>query len=211
MPQINVEQGSNQWLELRRFKITATDISVIIETNPFKTPLELWEEKLGIRAPQKTNAAMERGQRLEPEARELACNQIGMDFKPCVWESDQFPWAMASLDGYCLYEPENTDLKETSSLNILEIKCPKAETHDDALDGKITPYYSDQIQWQLMVAQADMCYYFSYRPERTDKPYAIIEIYPDLEKQQQMILRAQEFHIQLCTFQPPTTWTLNTY
>ena len=114
---------------------------------------------------------------MEPEARKLASELIGIDFDPCVYESSRFPWLAASLDGYTY--PTNTDGY------ILEIKCPKEFTHLDAYDVNIPLYYLDQIQHQLLVTQAEICYYFSYRPEYKDQPYVIMEIYPNFEKHQE--------------------------
>ena len=196
---IQVEQGTDAWLVMRRSHITATDISVIMGSNPFKTPAELFREKLGLSPPQESNAAMERGSRLEPEARARACEELGFDFEPCVIVSDAYPWAMASLDG--LSSLELCDV-------ILEIKCPKERTHVEAVDGFIAPYYLDQMQWQLLVSGAQACYYWSYRPEYKERPFAWLDVIPDKERQQLMIEKGYEFYQRLCTFDPPEEWTL---
>jgi len=200
MPAIHLEQGSNEWLEYRKSKIMATDISVILGNNPWKKKLELWEEKLGLRPPTQLNAAMKRGQDLEPEARKLASDFIGIDFEPCVYQSDKFPWLAASLDGISI------NIKEPY---VLEIKCPKEFTHVDATNDIIPGYYIDQIQTQLLVTGASICYYFSYRPEYKEKPYAIIPVHKDPEKQAEIIEKGQEFYIQMCTMNPPEEWILN--
>lgn len=199
MPIIQLEQGSPQWLLYRSGRIMATDTPVILGSNPFKSRLELWEEKTGLREPTKLNDAMRRGQELEPEARRLASEILGISFEPCVIESQEFPWMAASLDGLnnCI-----------NNIYILEIKCPKSSTHDDAIDGKIPEYYRDQIQHQLFVTGASICYYFSYRPERKDKPYAIMEIYPDSVKQAKIYIGGVAFYKQMCDFEAPEEWQL---
>src|ERR1700722_13914293 len=168
---INLQQGSKEWLDYRKSKVMATDVPVILGSNPWKTTLELWEEKLDFRPPTQLNDAMRRGQELEPEARKLACELIGIEFEPCVCESSEYPWLAESLDGL-----------SKCGRYILEIKCPKEATHIDAINGIVPPYYTDQKQDQLLVTGAEMCYYFSYRPVIKNKEYAIIEVYPDLEK-----------------------------
>ena len=195
---INLLQGSSEWLSWRQSRITATDISIILGSNPWKTKLELFEEKLGLRPSQPLNAAMERGQALEPEARKLASSEIGTVFNPIVCESSKYPWLAASLDGISL-----------GGYSILEIKCPKEFTHLEAINGNIAPYYLDQMQHQLLVTGADGCFYFSYRPEYLDQPFVIIEIEPDLEKQAEIIAKGYEFYTQLCTMSPPNEWKLN--
>lgn len=194
---ITLEQGSEDWLKYRESRVMATDVPVILESNKWKTKLQLWEEKLRHRPPTEMNDAMRRGQLLEPEARKLASDFLGIDFEPCVYQSDKYPWLAASLDGI-----------SKCKKYILEIKCPKASTHEDAIDNRIPDYYRDQIQDQLLVTQAEICYYFSYRPENKDKPYAIVEIYPDLEKHEIIVQKSKEFYIQMCRMDPPEEWKL---
>jgi putative phage-type endonuclease len=174
----------------------ATDSPVILQSNPWKSKLELWEEKLGLRPPTQLNDAMRRGQELEPEARKLASELLSINFEPCVFESEKYPEFSASLDGFY------------GNVYILEIKCPKDSTHDDALDDRIPEYYLDQIQHQLLVSKCDMAFYFSYRPERINKPYAIIEVYPDREKQAKILEEGLKFYQDMQTMNPPTEWRL---
>jgi putative phage-type endonuclease len=195
-----LEQGSPEWHKYRSDHVMGTDIPIILGSNPWKTKLELWEEKLGMRPPQEINDAMRRGQELEPIARKLASELIGVEFEPVVYESFLYPWLAASLDGY-IY-PENTDGY------ILEIKCPKESTHLEAINGFIPEYYADQIQTQLLVTQAEMSYYFSYRPEYIEKPYSIIEVYPNFEKHIEILAKSKEFYMNMCNMNPPHDWKL---
>lgn len=198
MPIVNLEQNTPEWLAWRQSKLTATDIPVILGSNPWKKKLELWEEKLSLRPPQPMNPAMARGQALEPAARKLASELLDIDFNPAVVESLKYPWLAASLDGINLNKGDY----------ILEIKCPKEFTHLDAANGNLPEYYMDQIQTQLLVAQAEICYYFSYRPEYIDQPYAIIEVYPNHEKHMEIVSKGYEFYVQMCTMCPPVEWEL---
>lgn len=192
MPLIDLEQGSEKWLEYRLSKIMATDASVIIKNNPWCTPLEKWEEKLQLRPQQPMNAAMKRGQDLEPVARELFIKEKGISMAPCVYENEKLSWQAASLDGMC-------DFGST----LLEIKCPNESTHNLAIQGGVKDYYWTQIQHQLAVTNADMCYYFSYRPENKSNPYAIVEIFPDWEYISVLTEMELDFYIRICTMQPP--------
>lgn len=197
MPIINLEQGSAIWLAFRKQRIMATDIPVVLDVNPWKTKLELFEEKLDIRPPIELNDAMRRGMMLEDPARALASSLIGIKFYPTVIESAEFPWLAASLDGL-----------SSCSKYILEIKCPNAGTHEEAIDNRIPIYYQYQIQTQLLVSDADIAYYFSYRPECKEKDYAIVEVYPDHEKWAEIIEKGYEFYVQMCTMQRPEEWKL---
>lgn len=195
---VNLEQGSKEWLIWRESRLTATDIPVILGSNPFKNKLQLWEEKLGFREPTKLNAAMERGQKLEPEARLLASKELSLDFEPVVVESEEFPWLAASLDGISI----GWDV-------ILEIKCPGESTHLSAINQIVPPYYQDQMQTQMLVTNTLKCFYVSYRPENIEFPLVIIEIQADLEKQKIIKKNGLLFYQNMCTMNPPTEWKLN--
>jgi len=190
-------QGSSEWLNWRKGIITGTDASVIIGSNPFKSPLDLYEEKLGLVSQQSDNAAMKRGRDLEPIARQIAIEEIGVHFEPiCVVHSDYY-FMGASLDGY-----------SECNGSILEIKCPSKDTHRLAVGGDIKPYYMTQIQHQLACTGALKCYYFSYNPEYTEM-IAILEIKPDLDYIKAMIEAERKFYEEhLCLMNPPETWKL---
>lgn len=197
MPIINgFEQGSDEWLEYRLGKIMATDTPVILGSNPFKNIHELWEEKLSLKAPPSLNDAMARGQALEPEARQLACFKIGIEFEPCIYEYDEHSHMAASLDG----------MTELGS-SILEIKCPKERTHVEAISGIIPLYYIDQMQHQLLCTGASICYYFSYRPEYEKQPYVILEVFPNEEKHEEIIIKSKEFYFEnMLKMKQPQEW-----
>lgn len=147
---INCEQGSDSWLAIRRTKITATNSGVILGLNPWKTPLQLWEEKLGLRELPPVNNKMREGSLMEEEAREYFNVKLASDFKPVVLESVEFPFVMASLDGM------------DHIGRIMEIKCGKG-SHELALKNEIPPYYYSQLQKQMFVADINFCFYCSYR------------------------------------------------
>ena len=188
----NIVQGSEQWHLYRSAHIMATDCGIILGSNPWRTPLELWEEKLTIRSPVELNNAMRRGTELEPEARNLACEIIGMQFEPCVYESEVYPWMAASLDG----------ISKCGSY-VLEIKCPNVRTHEMALNGMHIPeYYLDQMRHQLAVTGCEKVYYFSYRPEHEIK-HVCIEVHRSDHRIEIILEKEKEFWLQLCTMMPP--------
>lgn len=198
MPKINLIQNTPEWLEYRKNKLMASEISSIMGSNPWKNASDLWKDKLGMNPAIKMNAAMQRGHDLEPEARKLFNELTLFEMIPCVYESDKYPWAAASLDG----------MTECGTY-ILEIKCPKEKSHlECCASDTIAPYYIDQCQHQLMVTGAKMCYYFSYRPEWYPK-YAIVEIKPDYEYHKKIIDKEYAFYLSMCNFDEPKTWTLD--
>lgn len=145
---LELVQGTPQWLELRKTKITATDAAVILGASPWKTKHQLYHEKLSDAPPAPPNSYMQRGIDLEPSARELFIITSGIEVFPRVVIND---WAMASLDGMSSCEKY-----------IVEIKCPGSKAHKMAVSGKIPDYYYPQLQHQMYVCGVQMAYYFSF-------------------------------------------------
>jgi putative phage-type endonuclease len=143
-----LDQGSQEWLDLRKTKITATDASIIMGANHWKTKIQLYYEKLSNNPPMLPNERMKRGLDLEPVARQLFILQTGIFVEPAVVVSD---WAMASLDGI------SSDGKV-----IVEIKCPGEKDHSIALYGKVPDHYYPQLQHQMYVTGVQLAYYFSF-------------------------------------------------
>lgn len=193
----NIEQGSAVWLELRKSKITGTDSSILTGSNKWKTKLELWEQKLGIREPDICTEKMKRGSELEEPARLLLNEALEIDFKPAVVISSGHPYMMASLDGL-----------SPCRRFMCEIKCPNIKNHEAAIEGIIAEYYHDQMQHCLAVTGCEKCYYCSYHPDHIQK-IAIIEVICNFTKQAEIIGKAYEFFMQLNNFDPPREWKLN--
>lgn len=151
MIEILVEQGSDEWHELRRNKIGASMAPIIMEMSPWKTPYKLWREILGLDPKQETNDAMIRGNQLEPIARSEFENMTGIKVFPKVFMHDRYPWMMASLDGI-----------DDSKQHVVEIKCPGRTDHEMALDGIIPGKYIPQLQHQMEVCGVNSMFYFSF-------------------------------------------------
>jgi putative phage-type endonuclease len=189
MKQIFLEQGTPEWLSWRRTVITASDCPVIMGSSPWVTPYQCWQRKLGLIEEQKSNDAMERGKRLEPEARTQFIKRHGIDMVPAVVESSELEFLGASLDG----------MSQLGG-SILEIKCGGYKLHDMASKGEIPAYYQDQMQHQLLVTGAAICFYYSYNG--TDG--ICIEVRPDPEFRNRFLPKAREFWKCVALNEPPT-------
>lgn len=150
----NLKQGSQEWLEWRKDKISATAASVIMGVSPWQTLEELYLEKIGLSEPQPKNWAMQRGLDLEPFARKAFEVFINDDVFPELRVHTEFPWMVASLDGINL-----------DGSIVVEIKCPGKKDHDTALSGKIPEKYYAQLQHQMIVCDVQYMWYFSYRSD----------------------------------------------
>jgi putative phage-type endonuclease len=147
----NVEQGSPEWLALRRKHVCASDAFEVMGLSKWTSRQEALERKQGIRPEKEHNYLMERGIKLEPVARRMAEQMLDNLFIPGVYTSIQYPFMLASLDGVCI-----------DNKMILEVKCTNKKNHELAKNGKIPDYYMPQVQHQIAVCQVDCCNYESF-------------------------------------------------
>jgi len=161
-----MEQNSDQWLEWRRKGLGASDAPIVMGVSPWKTPFQLWEEKLGIKGNDGGNWATQRGHEFEPKAKAWFEMMMNMDFPDTLAVHEKYEWLRASLDGY------NKDA------NIfIEIKYCGKEDFENALKGIVPEKYIPQVQDQFLVTGAEKGYYVCTDGER----YCFIELKPDTE------------------------------
>lgn len=152
--EISIDQGSTEWLSLRKEKIGSSDAAVCMGISKWKTPYQLWSEKLDVTSSQPQNDAMRRGHELEPIARDLFCSITGIHVIPKVFVKD---FQIASFDG----------VSECNS-QAVEIKCPGKVDHECALSGKVPDHYYPQLQHQMIVLDIKEMWYFSYYNPQTE-------------------------------------------
>jgi len=178
-------QGSQEWLDLRKTKITATDSTSIMGANPWKTKIQLYHEKISNDPPIVPNERMQRGLDLEPIARDLFILKTGILVFPKVIIKD---WAMASLDGISL-----------DGKCVVEIKCPGEKDHAVAVSGKIPDHYYPQLQHQMYVCNVQFVYYFSF--DGIDG--VIVEVKRDDEYIEKMLIEEKKFYDCIMNKTPP--------
>jgi putative phage-type endonuclease len=184
---VSLKQGSEEWLRFRRSHICASDASSILQCNPYKSILDLYEEKV-FGFEQDKNHFMYRGLALEPLALEAFEDYTGWTLLPVVVKHASINWMAASLDGMTI----NQDA-------IVEVKCNGKKNHELALKGKLPRHYKAQIQHQLECTGLDCAYYYSFDGEAG----VIIEVPRDQEFIEIMLEKEREFWNCLQTFTPP--------
>ena len=184
---VELEQGTPEWHALRKNSIGASDIPVIMGLSPWQTPYELWARKLGLMEQIKTLPHMTRGLEIEDEVRNWVSELLEISYTPIVARSIEFPWAIASLDGW--------NEKE----GVLEIKCPNAEDHQKAIANQVPEKYRDQIQWQLFITGASKALYVSY-PGKVNT-YVMVEA--DKKRQKKLLKAAEIFHKKILNQEAP--------
>lgn len=185
---LNVEQNTPEWLALRKEFIGASDAPIILGESPFKTAVQLWEEKLGIRDQTAPTGPMKRGHDLEPLARHNFERSTGINVKPLVIKSKKYPWMIASLDGI------SDDLK-----HIVEIKCPGKMDHQTAVEGFIPKKYQAQLCHQMLCAGLEKAFYYSF--DGIDG--VLIETTLDEMYAYDIIKAEKEFYEKMNSFLPP--------
>lgn len=173
-----IQQNTPEWLEMRRNYIGASDAPIIMGVSPWKTEHQLWEEKLGLRESQYTNAAMQRGHEFEPIALAAYNAYTGKNASPQVVFHEERKYMMASLDG----------LSQDGS-TVLEIKCPGKKDHDIAASGKVPEKYYPQLQHQLATIQLNIVHYFSY----LNGEFHLVEVPRDDEYIEKLFCREEAF------------------
>jgi putative phage-type endonuclease len=183
-----MQQGTDDWLNFRKSKIGASDAPVIMGVSPWTDITSLWELKVGLKENTETSYWQQRGLDLEDKAREYFYLVTGYLVKPAVFVSNTYNWMMASLDG----------VSEDQQI-LLEIKCPGAHDHSQALDGKIPEKYYPQLQHQLEVLNLNKGYYLSFDGESGP----IIPFERDQKYINYMLDKEYEFYQCMENFYPP--------
>jgi putative phage-type endonuclease len=161
------EQGSQEWLQDRCGKVTASRIADLMARTKsgysasranYASQL-ICERLTGCVAPSFTNAAMIHGTETEPEARrayefyiDRDVIQVGFIPHPSIEMAGASPDGLIGDDG------------------LLELKCPNSATHIETLLGGVIPdKYVKQMQFQMACTGRQWCDFASYDnrlPER---------------------------------------------
>lgn len=186
----DMEQGSQEWHDLRRKSIGSSDAAVIMGCSPWKNIIQLWKEKIGVEENGATTSYMRRGKDLEEDARILFQALQGCDdLNSFIYQHDTYPWMIASLDGITI-----------DGKTLVEIKCPGTEDHQKAKKGLVPEKYIPQLQHQLEVCGLDNMFYLSYQ---SPIDFAIIEIKRDQKYIDELIEKEKMFWNCVETVTPP--------
>lgn len=138
-----------EWLEARRRIIGSSDAPIIAGVNPYKTPLALWNEKVGLVPVDETDPseASHWGNVLEAVVAKEWAKQTGYKIRRAhaILVNDQDPWQGANLD-FLATTPDGPV--------ILEVKTTAEHNRFRYMDGVPDDHYL-QIQHQLMVTNLE--------------------------------------------------------
>lgn len=189
---IDLLAGSQEWLDYRRSKITASQSSIILGINPWQTPKDLYEEKInGIK--QESNSSMVRGLSREIEGIKWAEKHFGTIFSSRTIEHDEHPWKCATVDG----------IDPTGKL-VIEIKFANGKVHELAKEGKVIDYYYSQVQSQISCCDVEEAWFlscFQHRDARLQYSddswleFTLVHVKRDQDYIDNMISKEKEWYI----------------
>lgn len=167
-----IEQGTSEWLELRKGKVTASRVADILAKTKtgvsasrqnYLIELAL-QRATGKIEPSYTNEAMQWGIDNEAQARvayEVKSNQF-VDQVPFIDHSNIDDFG-CSPDGLV-----NSD-------GLVEIKCPNSSTHWQYLKENAPPIkYYIQMQAQMACTNAEWCDFVSFDPRMPERSQLLI-------------------------------------
>lgn len=143
LEKIELNHGSPEWLTFRKTGIGGSDAAAILGMSPFKSNIEVWEEKVGLREPDDISDKPQVA--YGTKAEDLLVQLYALDYPQYKVKQDKQTvyrrgFMFASLDA------ELTD-KETKEQGFLEIKT--TEIHSAAAmkkwNGHIPEYYYAQV------------------------------------------------------------------
>lgn len=187
----NLQQGSQEWHDFRRLKMTASRASAVVNKSPWQTPLQLFDDML-LGSEAEANDAMKRGTAMEPIARDWINARYCSDLQPQVVVCPDNDWHVSSLDG--IWQ------RPDGSWFVCEIKCPGRIDHDTAMCGIIPEKYLPQL---IHIVQdlpgVDRILYVSYR----DESQAEIWFSPTKDQLKDQFKKEADFYSRLLTCIPP--------
>jgi len=187
----HIEQGTDEWHDIRRGIITASTIGRLITARTLKpanndTSRALTEQLVAERItgetePTFTNDDMMRGVLHEPIARDTYAEHNGVEVQQIgfmIRDDWGFPVG-ASPDGLI------------GNDGGLEIKCPRAKAHiRTILTDEIPGHYMAQVQTCLLVSGRDWWDYVSFR---AGLPMWTKRVYPDPKWHEAIVAAAEQF------------------
>ena len=123
------------WLQVRRSGIGGSDAAAALGLSPWKSALELWQEKVSEQnQPRQENEAMIWGRIMEPIITREFVRRTGKNVTPMrsMLQAAKWPWMLADLDGLIEDPQRGTGVFEVKTASALkqgewaEDRCPDA-------------------------------------------------------------------------------------
>lgn len=147
-------QRTNEWYNIRKNIVTATDASIILNMNQYSSKKDLILKK-NTEEKNITNNAINWGIKYEPVAIDIFSKIFNVKiYEVGLFIHDKFNWLGASPDGIFVYMNE---------ICLIEIKCVYNRNITNIPD-----MYWIQMQIQMEVCNIDKCYIYQCKFEEVD-------------------------------------------
>jgi putative phage-type endonuclease len=144
LPLIDAPQRSQDWLDARAGKITASLAAAILGVDKNKGPLAAYREIVGPHK-DRSNRHTEWGVEFEASARSsYECDTGNLAIETGFWVHPTLPWLGASPDGLV-----NAD-------GVLEVKCPQN------IPTEVPPHHAVQMAVQMACTDREWADYYAW-------------------------------------------------
>ncbi|WP_027709228.1 YqaJ viral recombinase family protein [Zooshikella ganghwensis] len=183
------------WHFNRRMGIGGSDIGAILGLNPYKTPMQVWEEKRGIAKLDEEREAAYWGKQLEAlVAQEYAKrNNVKVQRLNHTRQHADFPWMCANIDRIVWEHGKKPVVKdEIRSKHLLECKTASVFAKDWGEENSDEIPYSYWLQsvWYLATLDATIC---DVALLRGGQEYHQYQVMREMAVENMMIDRARQF------------------
>jgi putative phage-type endonuclease len=133
-------KSRDEWLELRKSTIGASESAILLGANPYSTPYELWARKSGQAPPEAETPSMRRGKKLE----QVALDILREERPSWIVESNQIPGGLffRDLDAGVSCTPDVFAISpERQGSGVVQVKAPSPGSFRKnwQVDGNIEP------------------------------------------------------------------------
>lgn len=180
-----------QWLEDRRKGIGGSDVAAVLGLSKWKTPYQVWQDKLGLIPATPDNDSMKWGRLLEPVVRQQYAEATGREVKvpTGILQHQDHKFMLANLDGF------------TDDGRIVEIKTARRQDGwGDAGTDEVPQEYLLQVQHYMAVTKfevADIAVLIA------GSDFRLYHVHADRELQEMMIEQEAEFWRLVESHTPP--------
>lgn len=195
-----------EWLAWRHTGIGSSDVAVLVGRSRFKDwPTLLTDKSSPVTPEDDSNSYIkERGNKIEFQVRMFMEKTMKRSFSALNVEHTVFPFMKASLDG------ASEDRKTILEIKLLTSQKPDSINHEAegykkwlaARNGEVPREYLPQIQHQLFVTGAEVCFFVGYKEIRgnqiiTEDKLAVIPVYPNREYQTMLLKEVFRFWLEV--------------
>jgi len=144
-----LDMPREQWLELRKKGIGGSDSAAIVGLDRYRSPFDVYADKLGLRPEIPDNEAMRQGRDLEQYVAErfMEATSKKVRRRNAMLQHPEYPFMIADIDRWVVGENAGLECKTTSVLNRAKFN-----------QGEFPPNYYVQCMHYMAVTGAERWY-----------------------------------------------------